>query len=975
MKALKRTLALVLVLALSVSFFAFGASASFTDSSKIEYKDAVSILTGLGIIEGFEDGSFQPTGDVTRAQMAKLIAYALLGEDDAEDLTAKSDVFTDVSASHWAAGYILFCKNMGIIDGYGDGTFGPNDNVTGYQVAKMILCAVGYGQNDEFIGTNWTSSVSKKSLALDLFDGNLAGLNGSPATREEACLYLWNGLNLQTVTYDGDDGYTGITYKDDSNNVLAQSLGHKNYKIAVATGLLTANAATTAKYQADEDKDIDAKSVIGGTAYTIDTGLDLIGHTVKVYYKEGDVTTAYAVVDKTKLFKTITIGAAGDDKDARSEALADAGFKVDATATNASITVAVYTDYGTTTTNKTLADLAKGDSYIFLSNATDKTPKYAIKITEQLYKVDKLNATTEILTVKDYNNALKYIDYDDVVSDLTTIAKGDYVVGTQVNGTFWSFTVAKSVTGPVTGINAATDKLTVTISGTTYSPSTASLGTTNLNADAITDIGATITKKYITDENSTTLYLDSAGNYMMIVANEDSTDDSIAIVYSCQNKLSADSETTYVNSSYVNAVLLDGTKVSYKTSEDADDFSNYTGTASTAKASMPQTFMKVSVDSDGIATLTAILADGTVKSGSTAYYLDTVTAGASGKEIKSTDTSITGTNKNYLNSTTSYIFISWDATDKEYDIIEKTGGVNYDMAANSAAKVVSTVSSGNYIASAVLFGASFSDAGTSTDNILYFASVKQSGFSGYYQFAGYAADTGTKSTYTVKSVTGSAAAPTTSQTIDTTLALSGFYSYTIDADGYYSLKYKAASDDYVYGNTYASFYGNLITTTGSNDVDDGDFSSAVVVDTRSTANKKADNGYWKNAISSVSDIDAATENGYVVTLQILADTSDDNNDVLAIFVTSAVSKYALTVDGTNCWAKDSDNLISVIANTTTDTLAFGNEATATITVTTSAGVAKETSAVLAVGDIITIKGTTLPSYAIYTVGTVGAEPV
>ncbi|MGE4485960.1 MAG: S-layer homology domain-containing protein, partial [Oscillospiraceae bacterium] len=60
MKTLKRTLALVLVLALSVSFFAFGASADFSDADTIEYTDEVSILTGLGIIAGFEDGSFQP---------------------------------------------------------------------------------------------------------------------------------------------------------------------------------------------------------------------------------------------------------------------------------------------------------------------------------------------------------------------------------------------------------------------------------------------------------------------------------------------------------------------------------------------------------------------------------------------------------------------------------------------------------------------------------------------------------------------------------------------------------------------------------------------------------------------------------------------------------------------------------------------------------------------------------------------------
>ncbi len=74
MKNLKKVLALVLVVAMMASFAVSAGAASFTDNAKIVYDNAVKLLSDLDVINGFTDGSFNPEGNVTRAQTAKMIA-------------------------------------------------------------------------------------------------------------------------------------------------------------------------------------------------------------------------------------------------------------------------------------------------------------------------------------------------------------------------------------------------------------------------------------------------------------------------------------------------------------------------------------------------------------------------------------------------------------------------------------------------------------------------------------------------------------------------------------------------------------------------------------------------------------------------------------------------------------------------------------------------------------------------------------
>ena len=141
MKNLKKVLALVLAFACAFTMFA---GAAFTDQADIKVDaDVVDTLVSLGIVEGFEDGSFQPNGTVTRAQMAKMIYVLRTGNSDASAYNNDKTTFTDING-HWAAGYIKYCQSLNIIAGKSATKFDPNGNVTTQEAAKMLLVTLGY---------------------------------------------------------------------------------------------------------------------------------------------------------------------------------------------------------------------------------------------------------------------------------------------------------------------------------------------------------------------------------------------------------------------------------------------------------------------------------------------------------------------------------------------------------------------------------------------------------------------------------------------------------------------------------------------------------------------------------------------------------------------------------------------------------------------------------------------------------------
>jgi hypothetical protein len=137
---LKKVIALVCVFALALSTVAFGATYADVPEDSAYY-EAVETLTKLGIVEG-DDNGYRPEDGVTRAEMAALIAR-IQGYGETAKPAANTN-FTDVPSTHWASGFIANAAGMGIINGYGDGTFGPEDPVLYEQAVKMVMATLGY---------------------------------------------------------------------------------------------------------------------------------------------------------------------------------------------------------------------------------------------------------------------------------------------------------------------------------------------------------------------------------------------------------------------------------------------------------------------------------------------------------------------------------------------------------------------------------------------------------------------------------------------------------------------------------------------------------------------------------------------------------------------------------------------------------------------------------------------------------------
>lgn len=141
MKNLKKVLALVLAFSMMLSVVAF---ASYNDvDADADYAGAVELLSALDIIKGDDLGNFNPDNTITRAEFAAIVCRAKGLENAAEGAKGATS-FKDVAADHWAAGYINLATQNGIINGYGDGNFGPEDKVTYEQAVKMLVCALGF---------------------------------------------------------------------------------------------------------------------------------------------------------------------------------------------------------------------------------------------------------------------------------------------------------------------------------------------------------------------------------------------------------------------------------------------------------------------------------------------------------------------------------------------------------------------------------------------------------------------------------------------------------------------------------------------------------------------------------------------------------------------------------------------------------------------------------------------------------------
>ena len=187
--------AAVAIVASSASAFAV----TFPDvDESASYANAVETVSALGVVVGDENGLFNPDANVTRAEFTTMVVRAL-GEEAAATAATTSS-FTDAANTsvHWAAGYIAQGVADGWINGYGDGTFKPDNTVTYAEAVKMLVSAIGYELYAQNAG-GYPSGYLSYGGSLDIIDGVSVEGNSTELTRSQCAVLVNNAMQAPLV--------------------------------------------------------------------------------------------------------------------------------------------------------------------------------------------------------------------------------------------------------------------------------------------------------------------------------------------------------------------------------------------------------------------------------------------------------------------------------------------------------------------------------------------------------------------------------------------------------------------------------------------------------------------------------------------------------------------------------------------------------------------------------------------------------
>ncbi len=277
---MKKVLSLILAMAMILSSFSF-AFALPSDVEGTEYENAVARLAALDIIVGYEDGTFRPGNSITRAEFAA-IAIRMLGMEDIANGSVANTKFPDVRVTHWASGYINLASARGIIVGYSDGTFKPEDQVTYSEAITMLIRLLGYepALNSNEWPSNYLTKASEIGLTLGVkFNYNDPAKRGVVSILSNKALDI-DLMDLAEVT-SGDQ-----TWKITDYTLLTKYLNvfelEDAYVVETASHSLTKLDADEVKIRTEEGKTFTFKMI-----ESIDADA-LLGHEVTVFVRDTD---------------------------------------------------------------------------------------------------------------------------------------------------------------------------------------------------------------------------------------------------------------------------------------------------------------------------------------------------------------------------------------------------------------------------------------------------------------------------------------------------------------------------------------------------------------------------------------------------------------------------------------------------------------------------------------------------------------
>ena len=414
MKTLKKILSLTIVFAMVMSVVAF---AGYKDVDYDEdYAGAVELLSALEIFVGDQNGNFNPDKTISRAEMAAIICRAK-GLEDAAQASKGETAYTDVPAHHWASGYVNIASQTGIIAGYGNGKFGPDDDVTYEQAVKMIVCALGFEPMAKAKG-GWPAGYMVVGNTYKITEGASAAQG---ALRKTVAVLMNNGLTtpmMDQTTWGSDAQFEVL---DGSRGKLYRTL-LTDMDIYVATGIVGNKAYDEIAFTISEDSD-DGEFNEGDEEYFEINGTDIAGfkHQSVEAYVSKKSRNSYEVVAVVSAVEGSSFTIVSDDIE--SYASNKVEYFVDPANSSKTKTIKLEknpdVEFNSSGYNGSLADLLLYEEDVeltFIENTGDNTYDAIVATKYLSAKVDYVDANKDKITI---DGKTVLLDFDD--EDLTII--------------------------------------------------------------------------------------------------------------------------------------------------------------------------------------------------------------------------------------------------------------------------------------------------------------------------------------------------------------------------------------------------------------------------------------------------------------------------------------------------------------------------------------------------------------------------
>lgn len=205
MKRLKRIICLACAVSVSTSFLTVSAKqTTYSDlNSDYECYHPVMRLSELEIINGYEDNTYRPWNNVTRAEFCKIVVAMMDKTEEAKTISASS-AFYDVNAVKWCIPYVNYLTKNNIIKGYADATFKPNNIITYAEAVTILLRVSGY--SEEQVGYSWPANYINKAEDLKIA-GNMKFSPNDAVTRAATAIMV---DNVMFTNIDGSQGVTPV---------------------------------------------------------------------------------------------------------------------------------------------------------------------------------------------------------------------------------------------------------------------------------------------------------------------------------------------------------------------------------------------------------------------------------------------------------------------------------------------------------------------------------------------------------------------------------------------------------------------------------------------------------------------------------------------------------------------------------------------------------------------------------------------